>query len=166
MEKVNRVYFSLGSNLGDKKKNLNDAIEFLNEQISITKISSIYETPPLGFESNDFFLNLCLEAKVKFNPFELLEFTQSVEKKIGRLKKSISNQYSSRVIDIDIIFFDQLIMDNENLVLPHKYFRDRKFVLYPLQEIGSELIDPLTQKPISQLIKECTDQSEINILNQ
>lgn len=166
MEKINRVYFSLGSNLGDKKKNLHDAIDLLNEQVSISKISSIFETPPLGFVSNNFFLNLCLEAKVKLKPFELLEFTQSVEKKIGRLKKSVSNQYSSRVIDIDIIFYDQLIIDDDNLVLPHKHFRDRKFVLYPLQEIGSELIDPLTQKSISQLIRECTDTSDINLLNQ
>ena len=165
MEKLKRVYFSLGSNLGDKKKNLHDAIELLKERVRITKISSIYETPPLGFVSNDFFLNLCVQAEVSLDPLDLLVFTQSVEKKIGRLKKSVDNQYSSRVIDIDIIFFDHLVLNHENLVLPHKLFRDRKFVLFPLHEIGGELIDPLTHKTVSQLIRECSDRSNISIVN-
>ena len=165
MEKLKRVYFSLGSNLGDKKKNLHDAIELLKERVRITKISSIYETPPLGFVSNDFFLNLCVQAEVSLDPLDLLVFTQSVEKKIGRLKKSVDNQYSSRVIDIDIIFFDHLVLNHENLVLPHKFFRDRKFVLFPLYEIGGELIDPLTHKTVSQLINECSDRSNISIVN-
>jgi len=162
MEKIATIALSLGSNLGDRKLNIESAIDLLKEFITVDRISSYYETPPLGFESTDFFLNVCLIAKTNVSPFELLSFTQLVEKKIGRNKKSTDGVYESREIDIDIIFYDDEIINETKFVLPHKHFKSRRFVLEPLSEIVSEWIDTISKKTIRELCLLCEDNSKIN----
>jgi 2-amino-4-hydroxy-6-hydroxymethyldihydropteridine diphosphokinase len=161
MEKIATIALSLGSNLGDRKLNIDLAIDLLKEYITVERISSYYETPPLGFDSTDFFLNVCLIAKSNVSPFELLSFTQLVEKKIGRNKKSSDGVYESREIDIDIIFYDDKVINETNFILPHKHFKDRRFVLEPLSEILSDWIDPTSKKTIRELCLLCEDNSKI-----
>ena len=161
--KLNQVYLSIGSNKGDRLNNIQNALELLNHKIgSISKISSVYENPPIGFESEMNFYNLCVELKTFFNPFDLLDSIKKVEKNIGRSKKTIGTQYSNREIDIDIILYENNIIETEILTIPHKLFRERKFVLKPLSEIAKNKIDPVTLFSIDSLYVSCMDESELN----
>ncbi len=161
MEELKTIVLSLGSNLGGKRKNIESAIQLLSEKILITKVSSFFETPPIGFQSDDQFYNICLIAKTSFSPNELLSFTQFVEKKIGRKEKSKNEAYQSRIIDVDIIFFEDEIVKTDFLNIPHKHFRHRRFVLEPLNEIASSFVDPISRLTIEQLCLDCEDSSKI-----
>ncbi|MCL1937856.1 MAG: 2-amino-4-hydroxy-6-hydroxymethyldihydropteridine diphosphokinase [Candidatus Azobacteroides sp.] len=131
------VYLSLGSNLGDKNLNLLRAIGLIAERIGIfSAISSVYETAPWGFESPHSFLNLVVRVETAYLPLDLLEITQQIEKDIGRTEKTVSG-YQDRVIDIDIIFYDDWVYQSEQLTLPHPRYKERPFVLEPLKEIIS-----------------------------
>ena len=153
-KKQHVVYLSLGSNLGDKNKNLLIAISLIAEKIgNLSAISSILETEPWGFESNNSFLNMIIQVKTTLSPLQLLEETQKIEKEIGRTEKT-DHTYKDRLIDIDIILYDDLIFQSEKLKLPHPLFHQRTFVLEPLNEIAPGLIHPLLKKSINQLLNE------------
>ena len=156
--KDSKVFLSLGSNLGDRKKNLLSCIENLRNISKIKKISSIYETKPFKVEvkQNDF-LNLVVEIAYKNSPYDLLENISIIEKKLGRLRSEKRNE--PREIDIDILFFDDLILDEKKLILPHPRFSERLFVLDPLNEIASEFKDPLTKKRIKDLLIDAQNSS-------
>jgi len=155
-----KVYMLLGGNLGDKKKVFSEVQNKLSKQAGkITVQSAIYETEPWGFESNDLFWNQVLEISTNLSPEEVLVQTQQIELELGRIRKP--DQYDSRLIDIDILFYGDQIISLENLIVPHPRIQERKFALVPLCEIASELIHPVFQKSIRQLLEECADKLNV-----
>ena len=136
------VYLSLGSNLGNRKQLLLDAIEKINKKVgNVVRQSSFYETKPWGFESENLFLNAAVKVTTKLSPTDLLEVTQQIEREMGRKKKTTYNfrqqtpNYSDRPIDIDILLYDDLHVDLPELKIPHPLMQERDFVLVPLREI-------------------------------
>lgn len=160
---MSKLYLLLGGNLGDKRKIFSEAIDLLSDRIGqITSQSSIYETEPWGFESKDLFWNQVLLISTTLSPEEVLRQTQQIELELGRIRKA--NQYDSRIIDIDILFYGDLIMNQENLTIPHPKIQERKFALAPINEIAPDFIHPVFQKNIQQMLAECTDQLQVKKL--
>lgn len=158
---MNSVIFSLGSNQGNKSNYLEKALEEIELRIGkISKKSFIYETEPIGFESNDSFLNACVEVETILNPNEILAITQQIEIENGRSVKTLSG-YTSRTLDIDIIFFNSLVLESETIQIPHPRYSERLFVLIPLCDIAPELKDPTNTLTIKQLKDVCSDTSEM-----
>ena len=150
---MNRVYLSLGSNLGDKEQNLEDALKMIEKQIgSIASRSAFFYSEPWGFSSDNGFVNNCDLIETLFLPEKILEITKQIEIELGRSKKS-SGTYSDRVIDIDIIFYNDQILDTPDLVIPHPLMHLREFVLAPLEEIAADYLHPLLDKKVSELRK-------------
>ena len=134
--KTHMVYLGLGTNLGDKRKNLNDAIRMLENQVGeVEKVSSVIETEPEGFKSDNMFLNAVVKVRTALSPFEILDITQDVEKSLGRKEKSSNGIYHDRVIDIDILLYDDINISTPRLVIPHPRMTQREFVMTPLAEI-------------------------------
>lgn len=134
--KTHMVYLGLGTNLGDKQKNLNDAIRMLGNQVGeVEKVSSVIETEPEGFKSDNMFLNAVVKVRTALSPFELLDITQDMEKSLGRKEKSSNGIYHDRVIDIDILLYDDINISTPRLVIPHPRMAQREFVMTPLAEI-------------------------------
>jgi 2-amino-4-hydroxy-6-hydroxymethyldihydropteridine diphosphokinase len=133
---MHKVYLSLGSNIGDTRSNLDQALLLLKEKIVICKRSSYYKTEPVDFKDQDWFLNRVLEGETDLEPFELLSFTQSIESTMKRVK---TRRFGPRLIDIDILLYDGLSIDAEILTIPHPRMRERAFVLVPLLEIAPDL---------------------------
>ena len=155
---MSKVYFSIGSNKGNRSGLINEAID--NIDLIIGKVilkSSIYETKSWGFNSNNFY-NICLLVESKLSPELILNKTLTIEKEMGRLKKT--DQYSDRFIDIDILFFDNLIINSKSLEIPHPRIQLRKFVLTPMLELTPDLIHPILKKSIRQLEIECVDKDQ------
>lgn len=148
--KWHTVYLSLGTNMGDKKKNLLEAIEKIGklENTKVTSQSTILETEPFGYTEQDMFLNACIEIKTLFTPQELLEKLLGIELEMGRVR---TIKWGPRIIDIDILFFDDEIIQDKNLAVPHPWISERMFVLEPLCEIAPNLIHPLERKPVATL---------------
>ena len=156
-----KLYILLGGNLGDKKKMFSDARVRLSELLGkITVQSAVYETEPWGFESDDLFWNQVLEIATDLSPEEVLRLTQQTEHDLGRIRKA--NQYDSRIIDIDILFYGDQIISQDKLFIPHPRIQERKFVLVPLNEIASDLVHPVFQKCIGQLLVDCTDKLKVS----
>jgi 2-amino-4-hydroxy-6-hydroxymethyldihydropteridine diphosphokinase len=155
-----KLYILLGGNLGDKRKVFSEARAKLSKQIgTITNQSSVYETEPWGFKSDDIFWNQVIEISTALSPEDVLLQTQQIERELGRIRKA--NQYNSRIIDIDILFYGDEIIQTENLVVPHPRIQERKFALVPLSEIAPELIHPVFQKSIRQILHECQDSLSV-----
>ena len=132
--KKHSVYIALGSNIGDKSKNLSSAIEEINTLIGeVTEVSSFFENEPQGFKSDNIFVNACLICKTNLNPLATLKELKNIEKKMGR--KRTNGVYKDRIIDLDIIFYDQLVFNSKKLTIPHKEYKNRNFILIPLAEL-------------------------------
>jgi 2-amino-4-hydroxy-6-hydroxymethyldihydropteridine diphosphokinase len=160
---MNKVFFGLGTNLGNRKANLRKAIEMIGEHIGkVLKSSSIYETAPWGFDSEDDFLNMVVLVETTLTPLELMKKIVTIESMLGRERNQ--DRYSSRIIDIDILLYDDLILNENGLKIPHPLMHERRFVLVPLNELAPELIHPVKGKSIRVLLEECRDRSEINKL--
>lgn len=135
---MHTVYLSLGSNLGDRKATMRRAIGLLNERAgSIDRQSSFIETEPWGFESTNKFLNMCVRLLTTLSPEQLLLATKQIERELGRTQKSVNGQYHDRPIDIDILMYDDVHLDSNDLTLPHPHMQEREFVMKPLREILS-----------------------------
>ena len=146
---MNKIYLSLGSNIGDTKSNLDRAIESLGEKINILNRSSYYETEPVGYKDQDWFLNIVLEGETGLGPEELLRFAQGIESKMKR-KKTI--RFGPRIIDIDILLYGQIQLQTEDLIIPHPRMFERAFVMVPLYEIAPNLM--IEGKKIREIINE------------
>ncbi len=151
-------YLSLGTNIGDREYNLRKAIEKLREKVRILSISNIYETEPVGFKEQDNFLNIVIKIATDMEVERLLDFVLNIEKEMGR-KRII--HWGPRIIDIDILFFDDLIIDKENLKIPHPELHKRNFVLYPLSEVAYDFIHPVLNQSIDELKNSSFDKSKV-----
>jgi 2-amino-4-hydroxy-6-hydroxymethyldihydropteridine diphosphokinase len=143
------VYFSLGSNLGNRQENLDRALKLLSERMRMGKISSIYDTESIGNVDQPRFLNLACEAFTRLAPEGLLALVKAIEQKMGRYSRT----GEPRVIDIDILLYGDRVVDNPNLVIPHPKMAERSFVLVPLTEIAPDVIHPVLKKTIKELNK-------------
>ena len=158
------TYLSLGSNLGNKLDNLQQAIDLIDEKIgSITKISSVYKTASWGFES-DYFYNSCIQVSTGLNPEKLIQTIHFIEQTLGR-ERSSEKEYQARIIDIDILLFDTEIIFSKELIVPHKEMLKRKFVLVPLAEIAPDFVHPIEKTRLKICLKNCTDTGEIEKTN-
>ncbi|MCE2743480.1 MAG: 2-amino-4-hydroxy-6-hydroxymethyldihydropteridine diphosphokinase [Fluviicola sp.] len=162
MEELNKdstVFLSIGSNLGNRFLNIQNAIEQIEETIGkVTICSSIYENPPLDFEAEELFYNCCLELQTSLTIEEVLFKTQQIENKIGRKNKT-ALAYESRLIDIDILYFEKIIYTSDKIIIPHLKLSERKFVLVPMKEIAADFIDPKLNLSITELVEKCIDNS-------
>ena len=143
------AYLGLGSNLGDRRKNLKLAIERLSQNLIIKKKSSVYETEPVGYEEQPLFLNMVISVITRFKPLELLHFIKQVEAELGR-KPSFRN--APRLIDIDILFYENIVLQTDELTIPHQLMTERAFVLAPLSEIAPDLVHPVSQTTVADLL--------------
>ncbi len=131
-----QVYLGLGSNLGDCRKNLERAIRLIGDRVGlVTRQSSFIETEPWGFESPNKFMNAVILCETTRSPREVLLLTQQIERDMGRMKKSVSGGYADRAIDIDILLYDDVTIDEPDLKIPHPLMHQRDFVMRPLNEI-------------------------------
>lgn len=158
---MNCTCLLLGTNLGDYQNNLNKAVFLLNENIGrINEISSVYKTEPWGYKSENWFYNMVLKLETSLDVFSVFEKINEIEKVMGRRAKT-GKGYSDRLIDIDILFYDELIVNCPELQVPHKQLHLRKFTLTPLAEICPEFIHPVLNKTIQQLFYECNDEGKV-----
>lgn len=126
----------MGSNIGNRKRNMREAVQYMESLIgTVTRQSTLYETEPWGFESPNLFINMCVCVETPLAPRQLLEATQEIEKRMGRVGKSENHEYQDRIIDIDILLYDDLTVDEPDLKIPHPLMNKREFVMNPLNEI-------------------------------
>ncbi len=164
MKQIHTTYLSLGSNQGNRVENLQRAMDLLSKKVGhITKISSIYQTDSWGFSSADFY-NICVEITTFLSSEQTLVAINNIEYELGRVRRK-DGSYSDRTMDIDILFFDDLIVDFEKLTIPHSRLYERNFVLVPLAEIAPHFSCPVKEKSISELLKECSDTCEVKQLD-
>ncbi len=135
---LHTVYLALGSNLGDKRKNIARAIQKIGELVGdVVRQSTLIVTEPWGFDSDNEFLNGCVCVSTDLEPRGVLEMTQEIERSLGRTEKSCGGIYHDRLIDIDILLYDDITVDEPDLKIPHPHMRERDFVMRPLKEILS-----------------------------
>ena len=145
---TNIIFLALGSNKGHKKNNILSAISLLREHVDVIKVAPMYETMPWGYDNQENFFNTALVGKTILSPLELITFTQSTEKSIGRIKET---KNGPREIDIDIIFYNKVVIETVNLKIPHPEMKNRDFVLKPLLDLNPHFVDPISKNTISSL---------------
>ena len=152
------IILSIGTNIGDRERNIENAIVALGEIGKVTAISPIYTSEPWGFESENGFYNIALAIESELLPLDLLRETQRIEKELGRTAKT-TTEYADRVIDIDIIAYGQTIIETPELTIPHKLMHLRNFVLYPLADIAPNWVHPILQLSVQELKNKSEDNN-------
>lgn len=152
------AYLGLGSNLGDREENLRQALALLSPKADVEKLSAIYETEPVGYKEQPLFLNLVCRIATDLPPDELVCFVKKIETEMGRIP-SFPN--APRIMDIDVLLYDDTIMETQNLTIPHARLKDRAFVLIPLMEIAPDLIHPGLRKTIAELVNDAGGRKEV-----
>ena len=160
--KLNQVYLSLGSNVGNRSEQLSKAIDFLKEKGEVKRISSVYETEAWGNINQPSFLNLVLQMMTNFKSIYFMKELLLIEEKMGRIRQ---NKWESRIIDIDILYFNNEIIDENELKIPHPYIHERKFVLEPLAEIAPDFVHPLLKLSSIEMLKACSDSLKVKRLS-
>ncbi|MCP3921357.1 MAG: 2-amino-4-hydroxy-6-hydroxymethyldihydropteridine diphosphokinase [Desulfobacterales bacterium] len=153
------AYISIGSNIGNKEDNCKRSIKALKEldKVKSVKKSFFYKTSPVDYEDQDWFINCAVEVETDFSPNELLKAIHSIEHKMGR-KRDL--RYGPRIIDLDIIFFDDHIIESEDLIVPHPRMHERFFVLQPLKDLNGNFNHPVLKKSIDQLIENISSSEQ------
>ncbi|MEZ0005251.1 deoxyguanosine kinase [Flavobacterium sp. 28YEA47A] len=164
MKMQHQAILSIGSNQGDRLQHIQQAIDLIHSEIAtVVKVSRLYETPAWGFEGDAFYncavlVHTCKESSV------LLDEILSAELHLGRIRNKTIG-YQSRTIDIDIISFNEEIIDTENLTVPHPRMADRKFVLLPMDDLKSDFVHPILQKNVIELLRDCQDDSDCKVIS-
>ncbi len=148
------VYLGLGSNLGNRQDNLDRALDFLSQRLRVVSISSLYDTEPVGNIEQPRFLNLVCQVYTRLAPNELLALAKGIESKLGRVS---GKSNVPRPIDIDILFYDNQVIETPELVIPHPRLTERAFVLIPLAEIAPNLVHPVNGKTVKELKRSVTE---------
>lgn len=161
---MNIIYLLLGANLGDRRDQLSKAISEVEKQIgNVIESSSIYETAAWGVEDQPSYFNQVLLVGTELEPRDLLETIHGIENRLGRTR---SKRWESRLIDIDILFYNNLVVEEERLTIPHPLLHTRKFTLLPLSELTLELWHPVLQKTVRELLQELSDPLDVKKLEQ
>jgi len=161
--KKNKAVISLGSNLGNRLEMLQKALVLLEQNnIKVTALSSLYETPAWGFDSAPFY-NACAQIETDFSPQELLSLFLEIEEQLGRIRQQVDG-YTARQIDLDLLFYENLILNTEGLELPHPRLHLRNFVLVPLKEIVPQWQHPVLNFTVTELLEQCSDQDDLERL--
>lgn len=159
---MNRVYLLLGSNEGDRRQWLQDAMGLLIQQCgTINRTSAIYQTAAWGLEDQPDFYNMALELDTALSPTELLQAIQDIEQQLGRQRVL---KWGQRTLDIDVLFYNQEVLDTPELKIPHPYLQERRFALAPLNEIAPTLIHPVLHQPVSELLALCPDPLPVEMI--
>src|SRR2546426_1187993 len=153
-----RVFLGLGSNLGDRLGSLSKAIQTIEQTMPVRAISSVYETEPVGMESDHPFYNMALEVETDLDPAELIRHLKSIEKKLGRKRRP---PMTDREIDIDILLYDGFSYADDIVRVPHPRLENRRFVLEPLKEIAPLVIHPTRNQTVASLLRGCRDVSRV-----
>lgn len=160
---MNVAYLCLGGNLGDRESSIQMAISKIKQEVGgVSAISRIYETEAWGVTNQNAYLNMCLELKTEFSAELLITALLKIEHDLGR-ERNLYHTYEPRTIDIDILFYNDVILEYNHLTVPHPRLHLRKFVLIPLNDVASDFIHPIFQKKISDLLIECSDISEVKL---
>lgn len=146
---MSQIYLSLGTNLGDRPANLQKSLAYLQHGVEVTAVSALYETEPWGITDQPAFLNMCVALQTDLPPHELLCLCQSIEAKVGR---RLTYKWGPRLIDIDILFYDDQIIGDETLTIPHPFVGERAFVLAPLADIAPDYVHPQTGETVVQML--------------
>ena len=152
------VYLGLGSNKGDRLKNIEVALDHLKEKIVVEKISSFYLTEPVGMKGR-WFVNCVLEGKTEQSPEKLLDTLLQIEKRMGRIREKKKNP---RVIDLDLLLYEDAVVDKVDLIVPHPHLHKRRFALIPLVEINSHLVHPVLGKSLKEILKGLKDSHQVD----
>jgi 2-amino-4-hydroxy-6-hydroxymethyldihydropteridine diphosphokinase len=162
---MNQAIILLGSNMGNRHRMLEEAARCIDSQAGrVVRRSSLYETEPWGFEAEHHFLNQVLVVDTGREPEELMEQLLLIEKQMGRERALPGGGYASRIIDIDILFYDDRVIDRDRLKIPHPELHNRRFTLMPLQEAAPDLVHPVFNKTVTQLLHLCPDTSTVRKL--
>lgn len=155
------IILLLGTNIPDRMSHLRHAKELIQLRLGpVNAVSNLYNTQSWGFDSADF-LNLVLSVSSAFSPTECLKIIQQIEREMGRVRKISGEDYEDRNIDIDILFYNDEIVNLPELVIPHPRMTQRNFVLFPLNDIVPHFMHPVFNQPVEALLSQCTDNTQI-----
>ena len=152
------VYLSLGSNMGNRQENLEKALDFLSQRLRVARVSSMYDTEPVGNANQPRFLNLACRVHTGLEPAALLTLAKGIESKMGRAFGKVN---APRPIDIDILIYGDRVMETPELVIPHPKMTERAFVLIPLDEIASDVVHPAAGKTVKELLQNATEKQGV-----
>jgi 2-amino-4-hydroxy-6-hydroxymethyldihydropteridine diphosphokinase len=153
-----KVYLGIGSNLGNREQNLENALQAMAQRAgNLVAVSPVYETEPFGFDSHDQFLNIVVVIETALTPYKILDQIRIIENGLGR--KGETEKYISRTIDIDLLFYENQIIDSAELIVPHPRMHERKFVLVPFCDIAPEFIHPVLNRSIREILETSRDKS-------
>jgi 2-amino-4-hydroxy-6-hydroxymethyldihydropteridine diphosphokinase len=160
-----KVYFSLGSNEGDRLRSLVNATKMINTLIGkVIQYSAVIESEPWGFDSETSFYNMAIAVETDFTPHEILNIILDIEKSLGRIRHG--KTYTNRIIDIDILFYGEEIINDTNLTIPHAFIHKRMFVLQPLAAVAPDLIHPVLHATIAELLLRSGEPGTISVVVQ
>jgi len=161
--RAERAFIGLGSNMGDRERAIERAIELLSRTpgIELVRSASLYETEPVGYSSQPWFLNTVVEIRTELSPRELLAALKEIERRMGRRD---GRRWGPRVIDLDILLYGGLRVEEPDLVIPHPELERRRFALVPLAELAPELVHPVCGRTIAQLLEELNDERGVRLL--
>ncbi|MFQ5329320.1 MAG: 2-amino-4-hydroxy-6-hydroxymethyldihydropteridine diphosphokinase [Thermodesulfobacteriota bacterium] len=158
------IFIGIGSNMGDRVNNCRRAIELIGEQMVLRRVSSFYETKPWGYAKQEDFINCVVEAATSLGVGELLALLQKIERDVGR-DGVAAMRWGPRIIDLDILFYGDTVVEEEGLNIPHPHLHERAFVLAPLAEIAPDLIHPRLKVTTLEMLAEVVDKSGVRMLD-